>query len=177
MTNKKVLVTYFSRTGEQYSVGTITQGNTALLAEIIAKNMKADLFEIKVKNDSYPTTYNELIAVAKKEKQLQTRPELAQTVSNFTDYDIVFIGYPNWWGEMPMAIYTFLESLPWDNKIVVPFCTHEGSGFAGTDSKIRTVTGATLLSGFAAYGHEVQNMPQKIEQEVLNWLQKIGLMI
>ena len=113
----KTLIVYFSRTGEQYSVGNITKGNTAIVAEIIAEKTDGDLFEIKVVNDNYPNEYTPLIQFAKKEKQENARPEIIGDV-NIDNYDTVFIGYPNWWAEMPMPVYTFLEKYDLSNKKV-----------------------------------------------------------
>ena len=172
--NKKVLVAYFSRTGEQYSVGNITEGNTAVIAKIIANKTNGDLFEIKVKNDNYPKGYMELTEYAKAEKLKNARPEIVGEVKDFNKYDTIFIGYPNWWADMPMPVYTFLESYDFSNKNVVPFCTHEGSGLSGTQNKLQTVTKAKLLNGFAIYGHSAQNDRTQADKQVSEWLKGIG---
>ena len=158
----KVLVAYFSRTGEQYGVGNITEGNTAILAKMIAKKTNGDLFEIKVKEDKYPNTYNALVDFAKKEKQAGARPEIIGKVENFDDYDVVFIGYPNWWADMPMPVYTFLESYDFSNKKVYHFCTHEGSG-------------GVKREGFALYGHIAQNEKESADKKVSEWLKTLGI--
>ena len=101
--NKKVLVAYFSRTGEQYSVGNITEGNTAIVAKMIANKTNGDLFEIKVAQDNYPKGYTELTEYAQQEKRNNARPEIVGKVENFADYDTIFIGYPNWWGDIPIC--------------------------------------------------------------------------
>ena len=174
MTGKKVLVVYFSRTGEQYSVGNITEGNTAIIAKMIAEQTKADLFEVKLKNDTYPTAYKALTEVALAEKKANARPEIADDVENFTDYDVVFIGTPNWWADMPMALYTFIESHDWSGKTVAPFVTHEGSGLSSIPSKIKAATKAEILDGLAVYGHVAQNDREQAKEEVANWLKKLG---
>ena len=174
MTGKKVLVVYFSRTGEQYSVGNITEGNTAIIAKMIAEQTKANLFEVKLKNDTYPTAYKALTEVALSEKKANARPEIAENVTNFADYDVVFIGSPNWWADMPMALYTFIESHDWSGKTVAPFVTHEGSGLSSIPSKIKTATGAEMLDGLAIYGHVAQNEREQAKENVLNWLNKLG---
>ena len=174
MTGKKVLVVYFSRTGEQYSVGNITEGNTAIIAKMIAEQTKADLFEVKLKNDTYPKAYKALTEVALSEKKANTRPEIAENVTNFADYDVVFIGSPNWWSDMPMALYTFMEANDWSGKIVAPFVTHEGSGLSSIPSKIKTATGAQMLDGLAIYGHVAQNEREQAKEDVSNWLNKLG---
>lgn len=174
MTGKKVLVVYFSRTGEQYSVGNITEGNTAIIAKMIAEQTKADLFEVKLKNDTYPTAYKALTEVALAEKKANARPEIADNVTNFADYDVVFIGTPNWWADMPMALYTFIDANDWSGKIVAPFVTHEGSGLSSIPSKIKTTTNAEILEGFAIYGHIAQNDREQAKEKVMNWLNKLG---
>ena len=174
MTGKKVLVVYFSRTGEQYSVGNITEGNTAIIAKMIAEQTKADLFEVKLKKDTYPTAYKALTEVALSEKKANARPEIADDVENFADYDVVFIGSPNWWSDMPMVLYTFIEAHNWTGKTVIPFVTHEGSGLSSIESKIKTATGAEMFEGLAIYGHVAQNDRAQAKQNVTNWLKKLG---
>ena len=174
--DKKVLVAYFSRTGEQYSVGNITEGNTAIIAKIIADKTNGDLFEIKVKNDNYPKGYTELTEYAKAEKQKNARPKIDGKVDNIDEYDVVFLGYPNWWGDMPMPVYTFLESYDFSNKIIIPFCTHEGSGLSSTPNKIKyAVTAKNVLNGFAIYGHIAQNNKIEADKKVSDWLKELGL--
>ena len=160
-TNKKVLVAYFSRTGEQYFVGSITEGNTAIIAKMIAEKTNGDLFEIKVKNDNYPKSYSALVEYAQKEKKENARPEIVGVVENFDDYDTIFIGYPNWWADMPMPVYTFLESYDFKEKQVYHFCTHEGSGGVKRD-------------GFAIYGHIAQNDRSQADKKVSEWLKGLG---
>ncbi len=173
--NKKVLVAYFSRTGEQYSVGNITEGNTAIIAKMIANKTDGNLFEIKVKNDNYPKGYTELTEYAQQEKRNNARPEIVGKVNNFTDYDTIFIGYPNWWGDMPMPVYTFLESYDFTDKNIVPFCTHEGSGLGGTQNKVQNAAkGSKLLDGFAIYGHTAQNDRTEADKKVSEWLKGLG---
>ena len=174
MTNSKTLVVYFSRTGEQYSVGNITEGNTAIIAKMIAEQTKADLFEVKVKNDIYPTAYKTLTEVALDEKKANARPEIIGDVANFADYDVVFIGTPNWWADMPMAMYTFMEAHDWTGKKVAPFVTHEGSGLSSIPSKIKSTTKADVLNGLAIYGHVAQNSREEAKEDVTKWLKKLG---
>lgn len=174
MNNKKVLVVYFSKTGEQYSVGNITEGNTAIVAKMIAEQTGGSLFEVKLKNDTYPAAYTALTEAAKAEKNSNTRPEIAGDVSDFDNYDVVFIGGPVWWGDLPMAVYTFIDKHNWSGKTVVPFVTHEGSGLTSVPNNLENATGAEMLDGLAIYGHIAQNERAKAKENVENWLNKLG---
>jgi flavodoxin len=108
---KKVLVAYFSHTGENYAVGNITKGNTCIIAEMIAKETNGTLFEIKPVK-AYPTTYQACTEQAKTEKDNKARPAIKDDVK-VENYDVIYIGYPNWWGDMPMPVYTFIEKHSW----------------------------------------------------------------
>lgn len=174
MNGKKILVVYFSKTGEQYSVGNIKEGNTAIIAKMVAEKTKADLFEIKVKNDNYPTEYKALTEIALAEKKASARPETEKDVENFADYDVIFLGTPNWWADMPMVVYTFIEAHDWSEKTVIPFVTHEGSGLSAIPSKIKNATGAKMLDGLAIYGHIAQNSRKEAEADIETWLKKLG---
>lgn len=170
----KILVAYFSRIGNEYGVGNITKGNTAIVAEMIAQKTGADLFEIKtVKN--YPADYDECTKIASREKSEKARPALSTSV-NLAQYDTIFIGAPIWWGDLPMAVYTFLESYNFSGKTIIPFVTHGGSGLSGVDRKISaTCSNSKVLSGFAISGSVAQNNRAKTNTEVGNWLKKIGM--
>ena len=168
---KKILVAYFSRADENYNVGTISKGNTKIVAEIIAERVGGDLFEIKPAKN-YPANYQECIEIAKVELQQKSRPEIVGKVENFADYDTIFLGYPIWWGDMPMAVYTFLEQENFSGKTIIPFCTHEGSGLAGTEKFISDATNAKVLQGLAIRGSVAQNDRDKTISEVENWLKK-----
>ena len=145
----KILVAYFSRTGENYGVGVIEKGNTHIIADMIAEQTGGDTFEIAAVTP-YPDSYDECTAVAQREKNENARPELTAEVDNMADYDVIFLGYPIWWGDMPMAVYTFLESYDFSGKTIVPFCTHAGSGLSGTVGNIKAACpGTTVLDGLA----------------------------
>ena len=158
---EKILVAFFSRTGEQYGVGEITEGNTKKLAEIIAEKTGGDLFEIKVVEDNYPNRYTPLVQFAQKEKQANARPAIMGSVENNGEYDKIFIGYPNWWADMPMPVYTFLDKYDLSGKKVYNFCTHEGSGGVHRED-------------FALYGHIAQNDREQTEKKVEDWLKSLG---
>lgn len=169
----KMLVAYFSLAGEQYGVGVIEEGNTSIIAHMIAEQTGADLFEIKAVKP-YPTSHSELLDVSRKEMSDKARPEIADTVDNMDDYDTVFIGYPNWWGDMPMIVYNFLESYDLSGKTIVPFCTHGGSGLSGTERTIRNITGGTMADGFAIAGTTAQNDRDTAKSKVTEWLREGG---
>lgn len=168
-----ILVAYFSLAGEQYGVGVIEEGNTAIIAKMIAEQTGADTFEIEAVN-AYPETYDGLLEVSRQEMSDNARPEIAGTVDNMEDYDIVFVGYPNWWGDMPMIVYNFLESYDFSEKTVIPFCTHGGSGLSGTESTIEDITGAEMMDGFDIAGEAAQNQRDKASEAVTEWLREGG---
>lgn len=167
----KMLVAYFSLAGEQYCVGVIEEGNTSIIAHMIAEQTGADLFEIKAVNP-YPTSHSELLDVSRKEMSDKARPEIADTVDNMDDYDTVFIGYSNWLGDMPMIVYNFLESYDLSGKTIVPFCTHGGSGLSGTERTIKNITGGKMADGFAITGTTAQNDHDTAKSKVTEWLKE-----
>jgi len=171
----KILIAYFSRAGENYNVGYIEKGNTQIVAEMIAEQNGGTLFQIKTVTP-YPENYKECTDVAQKEKNENARPELVGSVENMADYDVIFLGYPNWWGDMPMAVYTFLESYDFSGKTIVPFCTHEGSGLSNTVKSIGdTCSGATVLDGLAIRGKTAQESQSETKKAVTDWLSKLDI--
>ena len=172
MKEKKILVAFFSRAGENYAVGHIEKGNTHIIAEMIAAETDGDLFHIEPVT-SYPDDYTECTEVAKRELNVKARPAIKGDIK-VEDYDIIFIGYPNWWGDMPMPVYTFIEKHSWQGKTVIPFCTHEGSGLSGTENKLKAACkGATVLKGLAVRGATAQNAQAQAKESVNNWLGKL----
>ena len=172
MKEKKILVAFFSRAGENYAVGHIEKGNTHIIAEMIAAETDGDLFHIEPVT-SYPDDYTECTEVAKQELNVKARPAIKGDIK-VEDYDIIFIGYPNWWGDMPMPVYTFIEKHSWQGKTVIPFCTHEGSGLSGTENKLKAACkGATVLKGLAVRGATAQNAQAQAKESVNNWLGKL----
>lgn len=168
-----MLVAYFSLAGEQYGVGVIEEGNTSIIAHMIAEQTGADLFEIEAVTP-YPTSHSELLDVSRQEMANNARPEISSTVDNMDDYDTIFIGYPNWWGDMPMIVYNFLESYDLSGKTIVPFCTHGGSGLSNTESTIADITSGTMKDGFAIPGTTAQNDRDTARSQVTEWLRKDG---
>lgn len=173
--NSSVLIAYFSRAGENYGVGTVEKGNTRILAEVIESSLdNADMFEIASVNP-YPDNYDEATEIARQEQKENARPELTGSVENFDKYDTVFIGYPIWYSDMPMPVYTFLESYDFTGKTVVPFCTHAGSGLASTAQTLENILdGATVLPGLAVKGVDAQNNKQQVDKTVKAWLNEMN---
>jgi len=172
--DKKILVVYFSRTGEEYNVGNITTGNTAIVADIIAKKLGADTFEVKAATP-YPDAYEACTELAKRELESNARPAFAKNIDSLAQYDTIFVGYPIWWGAVPRVMMTFLEANDLSGKTIVPFCTHGGSGLSGTEREIADACpNAKVLSGLAIVGKQCQNDPAAVEGEVADWLKGLG---
>lgn len=172
---ENILVVYFSRTGEQYTVGVIDKGNTAIVAEMIAEETGADTFEILPQEDYYPYTYKELTDVAKQEQNDNARPAYRGDVPDLSEYSTIFIGAPVWWGDWPMICYTFFENEDLSGKKLVPFSTHEGSGLSGFDKKLASACpDAEVLEGLAIRGNDAQNDRDGVRTSVKEWLTGLG---
>ena len=172
-----MLVVYFSRTGEQYEVGVIDKGNTAIVADMIVEKTGADAFEILPEDDHYPYTYDELTDVAKKEQNEIARPAYAGEVPDLSGYNTIFIGAPVWWGDWPMIMYTFFENNAdaLAGKTLIPFSTHAGSGLSGFDSKLSSACpDSTVGEGLAIAGTDAQNDQDSVRSTVNDWLSKQG---
>lgn len=153
--NKGAIVVYFSRAGENYEVGTIEVGNTAIVAQMIADETGADIQEI-VPATPYSESYDECLDEAKAEQNSNARPALS-AAPDVSGYETVYLGYPLWWRDLPMCVYTYLESQDWEGKAIVPFCTHGGSGLMNTVASIADVcAGATVLDALSISGKTAQ---------------------
>ena len=171
----RTLVIYFSRSGEQDTVGVIDRGNTAIVAEMIAEKTGSDLFEVLPVDDHYPMTYKELTDVAKQEQNDKARPAYAGELPDLSGYDTVFIGAPVWWGDWPMIMYTVFENIDFSGKKLVPFSTHEGSGLSGFDKKLASACpDAEVLKGLAVRGNDAQNRQDSVRETVQDWLSDLG---
>lgn len=172
-TDSKILVVYFSRTGENYNVGNVEVGNTAIVASYIKDYLKADSFEI-IPVNKYPDKYQECLNQATKEKNENARPEIQNKITNFDQYDTIFVGYPIWWGDLPMIMHTFFESYDFNGKKVIPFNTHEGSGDAGTYTTVqKDLPKANVTTdGLALDGKTARSDDGK--QKTIDWLKGLG---
>lgn len=146
-------------------------GNTRGMAELIAQETGGDLFEIATA-DPYTDDYNELLDVARQEQSEDARPELNAQVENWDSYDTVFVGYPNWWSDAPMAVYTFLESYDFTGKTLIPFNTSASGGFGRSLTGIeQSAAGATVLEGLALTESELGEEQTRIT----SWLEGLAL--
>jgi flavodoxin len=174
MSDFKSLIAYFSRTGKNYVSGKIVSipiGNTEVVAKKIQKLTGSDMFQIKTVNP-YPDDYTDATHVAQEEKRKNTRPELTKKIEDMDSYKVIYLGYPNWWGTMPMAVFTFLESYDFSGKTIVPYCTNEGSGMGSSVRDIKKLyPNAKVLSGLAIQGGSVD----KADKDILGWLKKLDL--
>lgn len=165
----KSLVIYFSRAGENYFGGelkNIDKGNTEVIAEYIQEESSADLFKVEPANE-YPADYMKCIDVAKKEKQDDARPPIKETLADISEYDTVFIGFPNWWGTLPMPMWTQLEQLDFAGKTVKPFVTHEGSGFGSAERDLKKLCeGAEIKKGLSIPGAKVYDAGDMVKHWV-----------
>ena len=160
-TDAKALVVYFS-----------WSGNTEAVAAAIQSQTGAELFEI-VPQTPYSDDYNTLLDDAQEEQSSDARPAISGTIENLEQYDVIYVGFPNWWGDMPMILYSFLEQYDFSGKTLIPFCTHGGSGFSRT---IRTMQdkqpGATVIrNGYSLSRSRMERAPSGVAE----WLKEIGL--
>lgn len=155
-----ILVAYFS-----------WSGNTEQVARMIQQETGGDLFEIAPATP-YTDDYNELLDIAQQEQSDDARPELANQVENWDSYDVIFVGYPNWWSDAPMAVYTFLESYDFTGKTLIPFNTSSSGGFGRSLSGLEeSAAGATILDGLAITERNLDNA----QSEVATWIASLNL--
>ena len=159
------LIVYYSRKGENYWNGTIkdlAEGNTAIAAKYIQKAVGGDLFEVETVKE-YPRDYYACTDEAQRELREKARPALKIFPESIAGYDTVFVGYPNWWGTMPMAMFTFLEHFDWSGKKIIPFCSNEGSGMGSSERDLAKVcAGAKIARGLSVRGTETAQSEKKI---------------
>jgi flavodoxin len=174
MANSKSLIAYFSRKGNNYVGGSIVNlpiGNTEVVAKKIQALTGSELFQIRTVK-AYPEDYTETTNVAQDELSENARPEFTAMVDDMDSYGVIYIGYPNWWGTMPMAVFTFLDSYDFSGKTIIPYCTHEGSGMGSSERDIKKLCPkAKVLSGLAIKGGTVG----RADKDLAIWLKKLDL--
>ena len=166
----KSLVAYFSRPDENYNVGNVHEGNTKLLAEALAEAISADTFEI-IPAEKYPKDYQACVEKATEEGSTNARPAYIGDVKNWDDYDTIYLGYPIWWGDIPMIVYTFLENHDFSGKTVIPFNTHEGSGNANTYEFIKATIPNAKVKGDGWNITGVKARTKAGQAELINFVQ------
>jgi len=158
---KKILIVYYS----------LHNGNTRIVAEHIQKNVGGDIFRIETVN-AYPAEYRDVTDQAKKELQSGYRPPLKNKVTNFDQYDIIYLGSPNWWNTIVPAVMTFLDSYNFKGKTIVPFITHEGSHLGASVNDIKKLAPkATVLKGLPIRGGSVNDAIPDVQK----WLTELEL--
>lgn len=167
----RTLIVYFSRAGENYAVGQVAVGNTAILAGYIKDYTGGDVFEI-VPEVPYPTDYDEMRQVSQQETASNARPAIKNRLENLADYTTVFVGAPIWYGAPPMIMRTFYEAYDLSGKTIVPFGTHEGSGVSSCTSLLKSYfPNAIYLETFGMRGQEVRNGRETVNA----WLERLKL--
>ena len=159
VSSPRILVAYFSMSG-----------NTRLIAQDIQRMTGGDIFEIKAVGE-YGPDFDSAVEQAREESRNGARPELRAKVAGMQDYDVVFVGFPNWVGTMPMAVFSFLEQYDFTGKILVPFCTHGTGGIGNTISDLKKLNlDAEIREHIDFYRNDVKNA----EEPVRNWLRELG---
>ena len=170
----KTLIAFFSRAGENYVSGALKQlevGNTKVVAQMIQEKTDGDLFQI-MPASKYSDSYNECINQAKEDQKRNARPALESMPTDLNGYDEIYLGYPNYWGTMPMAVFTFLEKADLKGKTIKPFCTHEGSGMGKSEGDIKKLCpDSKVEKGLAIHGTRAANS----QSEVDNWIDRMEI--
>ena len=172
--NGKTLIVFFSRAGENWQVGTVERGNTAIMVDYMKEFTGADVFEI-VPETAYPQGYNETLTIATNEKNSNARPKFKGSIENLEQYANVFVGGPIWWGEPPMILHTFCEAYPaLKDKTLIPFGTHGGSGVGSYKTMLQKYyPSAKYLESLGISGASVRDAASKASVE--SWVKKLGL--
>ena len=164
----QTLVVYYSRSGQNYTsdgIVNLKKGNTQVFAEKIQSLTGADIFRLETVKE-YATDYHECTQEAKEELNAKARPALKADI-DISKYDTIYLGWPCWWGTMPMCVFTFLEAHDWCGKTVIPFTTHEGSGWGSGLRDLKTALPETTIGkGLAIQGSKVSSSMKQIENFV-----------
>lgn len=175
-TGNRILIAYFSSFGnidtDETASGNVGNGNTQRIAEMIQEQTQGDLFFIEV-TEKYPANYDETIEAAMQQQRDDARPALNTHVENMDDYDVAFLGYPNWWGTLPPPVLTFLDEYDFSGKTIIPFCTHEGSGFGRSLEDLENaLPDVTVLDGFSVRGGSAD----AAGDDVISWLSELNIL-
>ena len=169
------LIAYFSRVDKNYIGGAmryVKVGNTEIVCNIIRELIPADMFKIEMKTP-YSPVYMTCIDEAKRDKRAKARPELVSMPESIDEYDTVILAYPNYWGTMPMAVFTFLEAFDFSGKTILPLCTNEGSGMGGSERDIRKCApGARVMRGLSVTGSQASGSAGSVRK----WLEGNGML-
>ena len=166
----KTLIIYFSRAGENYSVGTVERGNTELIVDYLKEITKIKVFKIQPQIE-YPVNYDETLKVVKNEQNINSRPQIIEPITNIDDYDTILLGYPVWYGHLPNIVKTQLELLNFEGKTIYPFNTHEGSETGNTINEIKeTVPKAIIKNGFPLEGQYARKRDSR--KDIRKWLKE-----
>ncbi len=170
-TKMQALIVYFSRPGENYSVGYIEEGNAKHIAKVISKYTKAPLYELEPLTP-YASDYKECVKEAVKEAKEEARPAFKNPLADINKYDVIYLCYPNWCGTFPRIVASFLAKYDFTNKIIKPMCTHEGSGMGFSERELaKTLPTATILPGLPIKGSECHK--PEIEETIKEWAFKL----
>ena len=158
-TGAKSLVVYFS-----------WSGNTENVAKSIQSQTDSDIFEI-VPATPYSDDYDTVVGFTQQEQRDNARPAIADSIENIADYDVIYVGFPNWWGDMPMILYTFFDSYELSGKTIAPFCTSDGSGLSGTVNTMKELEPSATVTDGLHIGSGSSSNP---DSAVSEWLSEIG---
>ena len=174
MMRNDIAIAFFSRSGENYKVGSVERGSGALIAEMIEKAVQANAYEI-VRERPYPESYEECNRDAEAERKANDRPKLKDPVPEVSARKLILV-YPTWWGDLPMPVYTFLDSIDTDGLEIYPVCTHEGNGIGFTERCISQVyPKAKVMRGLALRGSDVQKDSAGTEAAIARYLSSASL--
>ena len=177
MGNAGTLAVFFSRSGENYMVGNIEKGNGEILAGMVQSMLGVPVYEI-ASEAGYPADYDECSKAAKAERDMNMRPVLRYPLPDMAGINAVVLVYPNWWGDLPMAVYTMLDSINTKGLKIYPVCTHEDNGLAMTDRMLMlSYPDASVMKGLAIRGTAVQERREEVEESIRKYLEKVGFTV
>jgi len=173
--DKKILVAYFSQPDEE-TKDIAKNGTAEVAAKIIKEKLNADIFRIETKKE-YPENKEECLKIAQEEKDNAERPELKKDAGDISSYDVIFIGYPIWCEDAPMAVYTFLESYDFSNKDIIPFSTYSEPPSITASHKIKVAVPSSYVDiGYAISDRIITGTEEELEKRITSWLSQLSHM-